>query len=45
MREENIQKKIDIILKEIQEKTGVSDQELDEFKMILDLADFTQDQE
>ena len=38
MSTEKIQKKIDYLLKELQEKTGVTDEELDEFKMILDLS-------
>ncbi|WP_413684606.1 hypothetical protein [Prochlorococcus sp. MIT 1011] len=45
MSEENIQRKIDALLKELQEKTAVSDEEMDEFKKIMDLADFSQDQE
>ena len=45
MSEENIQRKIDSLLKELQEKTGVSDEEMDEFKKIMELADFSQDQE
>ncbi len=45
MSEENIKRKIDSLLKELQEKTGVSDKEIDEFKKIMDLADFSQDQE
>ena len=40
MSTENIQKKIDSLLIELQEKTGVSDEELEEFKTILDLVDF-----
>ena len=43
MSEENIQKKIDSLLKELQSMTGVSNEEMDEFKKILDLADFSQD--
>ena len=39
---ENVQKKIDSLLRELQEKTDVSDEELDEFKKILDLADFSE---
>ena len=42
MSKENIQKKIDFLLIELQELTGVSDQELNEFKNILDLADFSE---
>ena len=45
MNEENIQRKIDALLKELQEKTGVSDEDMGEFKKIMDLADFSQDQE
>ena len=45
LSEENIKRKIDSLLKELQEKTGVSDEEMDEFKKIMDLADFSQDQE
>tara|TARA_Y100001968_G_scaffold283343_1_gene281927 strand:- start:2082 stop:2219 length:138 start_codon:yes stop_codon:yes gene_type:complete len=42
---ENIKKKIDSLLKDLQEKTGVSDEELDEFKKILDLSDFAEEQD
>ena len=42
MSKENIQKKIDSLLQELQEKTGVSEEELDELKKILDLADFSE---
>ena len=42
MIKENIQKKIDCLLIELQEKTGVSDEEIDELKKILDLADFSE---
>ena len=45
MSEENIKRKIDALLKELQETTGVSDEEMDEFKKIMELADFSQDQE
>ena len=45
MSEENIQRKIASLLKELQEKTGVSDEEMYEFKKIMELADFSQDQE
>ena len=45
MSEENIKRKIDALLKELQEKTGVSGEEIDEFKEIMELADFSQDQE
>ena len=44
MSEENIKRKIDALLKELQEITGVSDEEMDEFKTIMELADFSQDQ-
>jgi|TARA_B100001996_G_scaffold155394_1_gene118330 hypothetical protein len=43
LSEENIQKKIDSLLKELQGMTGVSNEDMDEFKKILDLADFSQD--
>ena len=39
------QPNFDEILKQLQEKTGVSDQEMDEFKEIMDLGNFSQDQE
>ena len=45
MSEENIKRKIDALLKELQEKTGVSDKEMGEFKKIMELADFSQDQD
>ena len=41
MNTENIQKKIDSLMIELQKDTGVSDEELNELKEILDLADFT----
>ena len=41
MSTENIQKKIDSLMIELQENTGVSDEELNELKEILDLADFS----
>ena len=44
MSEENIKRKIDALLKELQEKTGASDEEMDEIKKIMELADFSQDQ-
>ncbi len=43
MSEENIKRKIDSLLKDLQEKTGVPDEEMDEFKKIMDLTDFHQD--
>ncbi len=45
MSEENIKRKIDALLKELQNKTGVSNEEMDEFKKIMELADFAQEQE
>tara|TARA_B100000700_G_C14604935_1_gene650884 strand:+ start:152 stop:289 length:138 start_codon:yes stop_codon:yes gene_type:complete len=45
LSEENIKKKIDSLLKELQEKTSVSDKELEKFKKIMDLTDFSQKQE
>ncbi len=45
MREENIKKNIDELLKELQKKTGVSDEELEEFRKIMDIADYSQGQE
>ena len=45
MNEEKIKKKINSLLKELQEKIGVSDEEMDEFKKIMDLEDFSQDKE
>tara|TARA_Y100001968_G_scaffold143836_1_gene131371 strand:+ start:466 stop:603 length:138 start_codon:yes stop_codon:yes gene_type:complete len=39
----NIQKRIDSLLIELQEKTGASVEELDELKKILDLTDFSED--
>ena len=45
MGEENIKRKIVSLLRELQDKTGVSDEEIIEFKKIIDLADFSQDQE
>jgi hypothetical protein len=45
LSEENIKRKIDALLKELQEKTEVSDEEMDELKKIMELADFSQDQE
>ena len=43
MSSENIQKKIFSLLIELQEKTGVSDEELNEFKKMLDIADSSED--
>jgi len=43
--EENIKRKIDALLRELQVKTGVSDEEMNEFKKLMELADFSKDQE
>ena len=45
MSEENIKVKIDALLQDLHEKTGVSDVEIDEFKKIMELSDFSQDQD
>jgi len=45
LSEENIKKKIDALLLELQEKTGVSHEEMDELKKIMELSNFSQDQE
>jgi len=44
LREENLEREIDSLLKELQGKTDVSDEEIEEFKKIMDLADFSLDQ-
>ncbi len=44
MNEENIKRKVDSLLEELQEKTGVSDKEMEELKNIMDLADFSQNE-
>ena len=44
MVRENIEDKINSILFELQNITGVSDDELNEFKKILELTDFSEDQ-
>ena len=44
MSEENIKGKIDSLLKELQEMTGVSDEQIEELKKVLDLTDLSQDQ-
>ena len=41
MNTENIQKKIDSLMLELQKDIGVSDEELNELKEILALADFS----
>tara|TARA_B100000965_G_scaffold404338_1_gene434782 strand:+ start:2205 stop:2342 length:138 start_codon:yes stop_codon:yes gene_type:complete len=43
LNSENIQRKIDCLLIELQDQTGVSSKELDDFKKILDLADFSEE--
>ena len=45
MTKENIKSKISSLLKELQDNRGVSDEEMNEFKKIMELADFSQDQE
>ena len=45
MTKENIKSKINSLLKELQENRGVSDEKMNEFKKIMELADFSQDQE
>ena len=45
MSEENIKGKIDALLQELQKKTGVSDEEMDELRKIMELSNFSQDQE
>tara|TARA_B100000214_G_scaffold92704_1_gene64118 strand:- start:294 stop:431 length:138 start_codon:yes stop_codon:yes gene_type:complete len=45
LSEENIKIKIDALLKALQDKTGVSDEEMDELKKIMELSNFSQDQE
>tara|TARA_Y100001968_G_C18762742_1_gene438504 strand:- start:45 stop:206 length:162 start_codon:yes stop_codon:yes gene_type:complete len=45
LSEENIKRKIDDFLKELQEKMGVSDERINEFRKIMDLADFSEEKE
>tara|TARA_Y100001978_G_scaffold170526_1_gene159894 strand:+ start:154 stop:291 length:138 start_codon:yes stop_codon:yes gene_type:complete len=45
LTEENIKSKIGFLIKELQEMTGVSDSEMDEFKKIIDHADFSLDKD
>ena len=45
LTEENTKRRIDFLIKELQEMTGVSDSEMDEFKKIIDLADFSLDKD
>ena len=40
---ENIEKKIDSLLRELQDQIDVSDEELEEFRNILDLAVFSEE--
>ena len=42
MNTENVKQKIDSLLKELKEITGVSDKELDELKEILGLSDISE---
>ncbi len=44
MSEENIKKKINSLLNELQDMIGASNDEMDEFKSIIDVADFSQDE-
>tara|TARA_Y100001968_G_scaffold306194_1_gene322798 strand:+ start:1478 stop:1651 length:174 start_codon:yes stop_codon:yes gene_type:complete len=39
--EENIKEKVNSLLKELKDKTGVSDEEMDEFKEIIDHSDIS----
>tara|TARA_Y100001968_G_scaffold118605_1_gene108064 strand:+ start:568 stop:705 length:138 start_codon:yes stop_codon:yes gene_type:complete len=45
LNEENIKKKVDALLKELQKKTGVSDEEIIELRKIMDIEYLLQDQE
>tara|TARA_B100000700_G_C14957482_1_gene814709 strand:- start:739 stop:876 length:138 start_codon:yes stop_codon:yes gene_type:complete len=45
LSEENIKREIASLLKILQEKTGVSDEEMEEFKKIMELSDYSQDKE
>tara|TARA_Y100001933_G_scaffold8450_1_gene7585 strand:- start:959 stop:1096 length:138 start_codon:yes stop_codon:yes gene_type:complete len=45
LTEENTKRRIDFLIKELQEITGVSDSEMNEFKKIIDLADFSLDKD
>ena len=45
MTRENIDKKIKLLLNELQEKTGVSEKEIINFKQILDLGDLSKEKE
>tara|TARA_B100000579_G_C21995955_1_gene473012 strand:+ start:150 stop:284 length:135 start_codon:yes stop_codon:yes gene_type:complete len=40
---ENLDTKINLLLKELQKTTGVSDEKIEEFKKIMDLTDFSQE--
>ncbi len=43
MNKENIKKSIDSLLIKLKEKVGVSDDELNEFKEILEISEFSED--
>ena len=45
LSEEKIKRKIDALLRELHVKTGVSDEEMNEFKKLMELEDFSKDQE
>ena len=45
LSEENIKREIDDLLKKLQDKTGVSYEDMEEFKKIMDLADYSNDQD
>tara|TARA_Y100001968_G_scaffold75007_1_gene66394 strand:+ start:260 stop:397 length:138 start_codon:yes stop_codon:yes gene_type:complete len=40
---ENLHKKLNTLLTELQAQTGATDEELKEFKMILELANFSEE--
>ena len=41
LKSRNIQKNIEFLLKQLQDKTGVPDEELEELKRILKLTDYS----
>jgi len=45
LTKENIKKKIRSLLNELQEKTGVADEEIINFEQILDLTDHSEEKE
>tara|TARA_Y100000589_G_C26987581_1_gene561232 strand:- start:460 stop:597 length:138 start_codon:yes stop_codon:yes gene_type:complete len=45
LTEENIKISIDFLINEIQQKTGVSYKEIMELKQIMDLADFSHEED